>query len=484
MPDETNATSVTFVPAETLLLEPGAIGEVVVQVEPPGFHTVSFSLVANPSDTHFDGFLDAASVMTDEYGIARNEVRAPTASAVFSVRASVDDTLFSMRTISVSTEGFATLVATPEYAGVREFDSWTAVASLGTTCSELESLWTGGALEARGNGEQATLPGVPVGADVALVLKAGEYIGGCATVSGLTAGEQRELRIPVTDRPLQLAGTSLELWLDIDERTEPFVALLAGAAERGALDYALDFASDADVLLADCAESIEDDSDRDAFVEAAEQFGYRDRAAATLKQSTALRETVRSQLLEAATRVDGAGVWALSAELDGSSSMLVLEAAAGVPAAMSGFLGSSDLSVVREPADRLVLGADLEFQATRWLSAIAEAASDAGPIEQLVEAAGCDDLVIAWVETASDEVYPGCDEECGRALCEDGLRLGWDRARTTAQDLTKLRIGISGDVEIDEDAKPTELRGDWVGSFDSGDLSVAGAVAPPSDDVP
>src|SRR6187402_3746216 len=68
------AESITFSPSETLLLSPGDRGELSVRVEPAGFHSVSFTLAANPSDTEFDGFLEAANVVTDAYGVAQNIV--------------------------------------------------------------------------------------------------------------------------------------------------------------------------------------------------------------------------------------------------------------------------------------------------------------------------------------------------------------------------------------------------------------------------
>lgn len=473
-PPVPGATSLMFVEDDTLLLEPGYLGEVSVRVQPPGFHSVSFALVANPSDSAFDGFLDAATVVTDETGLAHNVVQAPTSSAVFLVRASVGDTLVATRTVSVSTEGFATLVATPAYSGVRSIGSWQAVASLNKTCSDLDDIWNDGALEAEGNENAVTLSGVPVGSEVALVVRAGQYVGGCVSISELDAGEVRELEVPVTDRPMQISGTSLELELDIEERTVSFVDLLGAAAARGAADYALGYGEDADVLFADCVSSIADSTDREAFLARAEDHGYADLLRAHLPSPTALREVVLGQLLDAAQRVDGPSVWSLVAELEGESSMLTLVAAAGVPVAMSGFLGSSDLSVVREPADRLVLGADLEFQATRWLGAIAESTEDTGPLEALLDAAQCEEVASAWLEAGALDVYLNCDQDCATALCEDGLRLGWDRARTTADDLTTLRVGISGSVEIDDEARPTALSGEWIGSVDAGALSVAG----------
>jgi hypothetical protein len=482
------AESIEFDPGETLLLTPGDLGEIAVRVEPSGFHAVSFSLIANASDTAFDGFLEAASVVTDEHGVARNQIHAPSSPAVFVVRASVSEEIFATRTVSVSTEGFATLVVTPSYDGVREVESWQAVAELGVTCPELDSLWGDGSLDATGNDRKVTLADVPVGPEVALVLRAGEYIGGCVSVTDLAAGEERSIEVPVTDRPLQLTDASVDLSLDIEERTESFVELLGQAASQGEADYAGDHESDADVFLADFAEGIAEEDDRDAFMETAAEQDFVASLGLRLSSPTALRDVVLSELIEAATRVDGPGVWVLALELDESSSTLILSSAAGVPAAVSGFLGSSVLSVVREPNDRLVLGADLEFQATRWLGAIAAADEDSAdladmaPLARLEDEVDCDGLAAEWLEASDMGVYPGCGEVCVRSLCEDALQLGWDRARTSAKDLTTLRIGISGEAEIDDQARPVALHGDWVGSIDATDLSVAGAASSPDPD--
>jgi len=485
-PPTPGAESIAFEPGETLLLSPGDLGDIAVRVEPAGFHSVSFSLVANASDTAFDGFLEAANVITDEDGIAHNQIHAPSSPAVFVVRASVTEELFATRTVSVSTEGFATLIVTPTYTGLRDVETWEAVASLGVGCSDLESLWGDGSLDAKGDDENVTLADVPVGPEVALVVRAGEYIGGCVSVADLAAGEERTVEVPVTDRPLQLSDATFDLSLDIEERTESFVALLGQAATDGALAYAGDHEEDGAVLLADFAESIKDDSDRDAFSANSSEYGFADLALLRLSGPTALRDVVLSELIDAATRVDGPAVWVLSAELDESSSTLILASAAGIPAAVSGFLGSSVLSVGREPGDRLVLGADLEFQATRWLGAIAESdekssdTAEMAPLARLEAEIDCAGLASDWQDASGADIYPGCGEACTIALCENALQLGWDRARTTGKDLTTLRIGVSGQAEIDDQARPIGLLGDWVGSIDSSELSVAGAATSPS----
>ncbi len=234
---------------------------------------------------------------------------------------------------------------------------------------------------------------------------------------------------------MQISGTSLELALDIEERTESFVDLLGAAAARGAADYAPGYGEDADVLFADCVSSIADSTDREAFLARAEDYGYADLLRAHRRRP---RRCARWSSGSCSTRLSestGRACGRSSPSWRAKSSMLTLVAAAGVPVAMSGFLGSSDLSVVREPADRLVLGADLEVQATRWLGAIAESTEDTGPLEALLDAAQCEEVASAWLEAGALDVYLNCDQDCATALCEDGLRLGWDRARTTADDL-------------------------------------------------
>jgi len=483
-PPVLGAESIEFRPSETLLLGPGDRGELTLQVEPAGFHSVSFSLAASPSDTGFDGFLEAANVVTDASGLAQNVIQAPSSAAVFEVRASVGDTLVAVRTVSVSTEGFATLIATPAYDGVRDVDSWDAVATLGVSCADLEALWDEGDLEAHGSSRRATLSDVPVGPDLALVVRAGRYIGGCVTISGLAAGEERAVEVPVTDRPLQLTDSSFDLTLDIEERTEPFVQLLQQAATQGASDYAQAYEEDADVLLADCASAIEESEQREYFLAHTAAFGYLEVTRSHLSSPTVVRDVVLSRLIQAAASIDGPGVFELTAELDGTNSTLTLARAGGVPRALSGFSDVPSLSVVREPDDHLILSADLEFQATRWLGAIAFSGADADidVPAALVAAADCAGLVTAWAQAGGVEIYPDCDDDCALAVCQAGLELGWERARTTAEGQTILRVGISADAEIDDEAHPIALTGEWVGSIDSSELSVAGSAVSPADD--
>src|SRR5690606_41302638 len=104
---------------------------------------------------------------------------------------------------------------------------------------------------------------------------------------------------------------------------------------------------------------------------------------------------------EARERGHGPRVWHLVGGFAGDSSSLSVSTAASVPVGMSGFLGSSNLCAAREPGDRLVLGAALEFRATRWLGAIAEATSEVEPLAALLGAVPCDEIGAAWVEAGA-----------------------------------------------------------------------------------
>ncbi len=480
-PSTQGPESIEFVPPDRLLLSPGQEQTLSVQVHPKGFHPVSFSLIAGESNAAFDGFLRAAQVVTTQDGLAENTLTAPSSPGLFRVRASVGSSLLTERSVSVGEQGFATLVAVPSYSGVREVASWTASAKIGVSCAMLESMWEDGTIQAT-SADQVALEGLPVGPVTALIVRAGHYVSGCSTVENLESNETRTISVTASDRPLQLDSGSFPVVLDIEEKAMAFVETLAQAAEAGTLAFS-EGRNDAETLLADMSAVINDTEKQDAFIQNQQELALLDAVSEHLASPDLISDTIHQILLGAAASIDGPRALIFTLQLKGENALLVLESAAGVPSVMSGFLGSSSMTMETQPNDVLVLGGDLKFQPTQWLTAIAERSSDdtfsnATPVEEIAQLVDCAVLAEKMAAQTDDgEIYPECDPTCAENLCAAALEHGWLRLSSSGKQLTTLRVGITGTAKIDDEARPVSLAGTWVGrldSSDSSDSSVAG----------
>ncbi len=469
--------SLAFVPEDSLLLRPREEIELAVAVKPAGFHRVHFSLISNSES--FDGFLESASAVTNRDGIVWERLTAPSSAGSFQVRASVADGLFVERTVSVGEEGFATVIAKPQYPGERDVSSWTASAQPQTSCDKLESWWEDGPLMATSKTE-VRLTSLPAGQEAAVVIRAGRYVGGCATVRNLEANEIRYVTVTTKDRPLQLVGAEIPLSLSLTDKTTAFLAVLESAALTAQANYAPE-KSEAAQLLDDMIAQIPSSEEKAAFAENQTDTDLLTQVTWHLQNRTLPSLAIRDELLAAIGRLDGPDSFVFQLENDVDGATLVLESAGGVPAADSGFLGSTSVSLDTQPGDQVVLGGDVAFDATTFLAASAEryqAAAGAGVLQVTLSAkVGCADLGASLVAELGGPLYGSCEAECAQALCEAALGAGWQRAASSGSTLTTLRVGITAKARIDDEARPVELLGTWVGSLDSSGASVAGAVS-------
>jgi hypothetical protein len=461
--------SLRFVPEETLQLEPGETEALSVEVTPPGFHSVEFALIAEDADAAFDGFLADVRVVTGGAGDARTSLTAPSQPALFVVRASTRGGATAERVVSVSSQGFVSVVAEPRYSGERDVPEWTASARVGRTCSEVSDPWTDGALTVSSD-TAPLLEDVPVGPPVAIVVRAGRYASGCATAVALQAGERARLVVDVVDRPIQLDEGALTLTLDVEERTEAFVGLLGDAAAEGAAAYAGSAPTDAELLLADLEAATPTSDARDDFAARAATHDFQGVLETHLGGPSAARDELEAVLLEAAARVEGPAVFVGRLELGegeppASEPVFYLASAAGVPAALSGFLGATPWTSVPEPEDVLVLGGSLSFSPVRWLTSLAEHAPEdsaqLAPAARLAAALDCTALGASLAAAAGGESYDGCDADCSVALCEAAFARGWARAAAAGTQLASLRVALTGAAEVDDEARPVALSGSW-----------------------
>jgi hypothetical protein len=107
-------TSLTFDPADTLKLTPGETRELELNADPPpGVYRVRFTLLGDAENAS----LDRSEADTDPTGRTVVRLTAPTHATLFSLRASVGQSVSASAAVSVSASGFANLAVVPNYTG-------------------------------------------------------------------------------------------------------------------------------------------------------------------------------------------------------------------------------------------------------------------------------------------------------------------------------------------------------------------------------
>jgi hypothetical protein len=483
-PTAPTATSLTFVPRTTLMLEPLESRAVNVVAGPAGqSYTVRFALLSSPDSDPNDASLDRLEAVTDEKGIATVTVTAPSGPSTFRLRASIDDSVHDELAVSVSDKGYGTLIVRPNYLGARPIDSWVSSVRLGESCADLSGFPPAdGALAATADGdEELTISSIPIGPIAAVGVRAGQFAYGCVTVDDLGTDETREVTIDVADRPLDLEEGHLTLDLAIDMTTEEWTGHLEAAIEVALAAFRGQSSTDGELLLDEMAAQIPSVNQAEfAALRATADF---DGVVARYVGKTGLRDAAAAWLSSGATELSKTGSFQGELELRGSSARFELLSAGGVDAASSGFLGTSTWTTFADPGDTLVMGGTLRFQATRWVSALADApASVEYPeamtaAEALALAASCEDLGAELATLGDGQIYPDCAMSCAVNLCESALVKVWTRTQNAGTELSRLSVAVTGTAHVDDEAHPISLDGSWLGTLGDGYASAIGGDA-------
>ena len=194
----TNA-SLAFASPGTLKLAPGETTAVEVQATPPDHYELSFYLVG----AALDASLSPASMMADGDGHASVTMRAPNSATSYVLRATITDGPSADLQVAVSDKGFGSLRIEPSYAGTRTTDQWIAKVVSGTSCAALSAALPedpAGALTATAApGEPLIVDVAPVGPNLAVVVRGGHYMWGCADEPNLVAGEVLGGEVPIVN---------------------------------------------------------------------------------------------------------------------------------------------------------------------------------------------------------------------------------------------------------------------------------------------
>lgn len=463
--------TLAFDDPSTLSLPPGASATVSVTVSPPRQTTVRFALLDDPGTAS----LDAGFANTDAAGHASVRLTASNEATSFRLRASVG-TAQTSRNVAIVGVGLASVQVVPIYAGTRTgaFSSWTLSARANTTCAALSASTSDGPLSVTVPAtEVPLLSNVPVGPPLALLLRGGRSVSGCADVTGLFVGEHREVSLALSNVPLSLAKSSLSLDLFVAPAPTDWDPLVArwDARFRGAF---LGGRSSVAGALLDAMSLRVVGANGVAFQQRRLERGWDDALidAYAADGPDVLLDTWLPTALADLREAPGPIRGTLRAAIDPSAppvfspkTVLRLHPLEGDP------VGLVDIAWQVDATDAFFVGGTLTFTPSRLLGrALGEAilSADEGaltPQDALVRAGRCGD--VADILTASGPAIEGCDVACLTALCASAYDDMWDRSLRTDElsgTSAKLTFGATGHALSDPQAAVTGFDGTWRGS--------------------
>jgi hypothetical protein len=475
----TNA-KISFDPHTTLAISPGTIHEVTVITTPPKNYEVGFVLLG---DT-LNASLDRSTAVANADGRASVQLRAPDDPTTFRVRASLKEGPSAELDVAVSDEGFGSIRVMPIYQGKREVVEWTASMVARTTCSAIADTLPGeppGAMKAIAPGDDTPiLMNVPVGPNLAITLRAGHYIKGCADKADLAAGKQMDVKVTVTDVPLDLSATNLDLDFTYTPAPEPYAEMLSHALGLIKTTY-LPEGGNASAVLLDTMEQLVTPDNAGAFATARMQNQWDVAVAqhfeALQMSSTSIQAQIGSWFdsgfvaepphvlgrLTAAGNIPGYALF----ELNKLGSAAAWEV--GIPA-------THLMQWKAFPDDKVHLSGTLFWLPTRYAGAVVRRGArslsqDYTMAEVLGEAPGCSTIA---------ELLGGfgtCDKDCTLALCQQALDHRWALALDASAAggaIGELQISsAAGTAQISDVAAPIAVvDGSWIGTVTDGTAAV------------
>jgi len=463
-----------------------------VHARPAKRYHVLFGLPSSGGDP-LDAILDAQEADTDDTGTASVQLTAPSTPTRFDVRASVGAAAVGTLTVTVKDTGFASLlVQAQKYVGSRMITTWVASAHPNKTCAELPGIPPeDGPLQTlpASSGGAPLLNRVPASTPLAVTLRSGHFVGGCASIEGVPPGPEDQpqtVLITVLDRPIDLSVSSLAVSFGLPTPEPSWNDALTTTANEvlGALPgTSID---DVDAIL-DAMRDASGDS-RQAFETArqGETWDVLIRADWGAGAATKLHDLVAGWLSAGRQRFrDSEHLFTGSltpiqqppGTVAGPSAALTLQSVAGLDGATSGFVNRAQVSWSASSDDTLVLGTDLYFVQSQLAAALAEAAAlNAAPgvdgaaplLAQALDCEGIGDLLAA---TGTDDVfaYGTCDAACVTELCQSAVATMWRRGEdATALSPARLGITATGGAHVGDVAEVAGMRGSWIGELHTG----------------
>lgn len=470
--------------SDDIVLGPRQTKVVGVEVRPPGAYLVRFALLSESDDPH-DGLLDRDEAWTSSKGRASVQLTAPSAPTNLLLRALTQGAAPIEKRVRVTASGSTTLRVQASYTGPRAVKQWIAGVHFDKRCEDFATppVNDGDLFEANGK-VPIDVQRVPVGnRPLAVTLRAGRYLNGCANRDGAVEGSINQVYVPVTAVPMQLESTVLDVVIGLkssdgalDESLDDAL-LVARSALRGA-------ATDDVAALLDAMHASLAGSQADAFAAARDQYGWD----AAIVQ--AVGDSSLTALGDALDRWSAMGRSALfsphafegrlrASKASPGQPELTIERAAGQPA--------SELSVTADKtsweadaSDQLAFGGSLSWSASHFLVGLATppALSETGSaslLDALSRVESCPTVAETLIEAGV--TVTGCDQLCLENLCRSGAAALWDGARNASGDeLERLALTASGSASVGNDAQAVALDGSWIGRLSSSGGPTGGPV--------
>lgn len=478
----------------TLYLDPKETRELTVQTDPPGSYLVRFALPGSGTADPGDAVLDRNQTQSDENGVAHVVLTAPSMPAGFSVRASSGTRASVYLGVAVTSVGHTTLSVVPSYSGKRTVALWTATATgaPGVNCNQLsgnpppDGVLSVSALP----GHPLNIPRVPVGVDVVVTLRAGHYIGGCATLAPLSEGDDNMVLVYASDRPLNLGATELDLAFGPTDSRQGLDKELASSAVLAESALLANAPNDVAALL-DEMQNATPSADRSAFVNAREQGGWDAALTSAFGKSAdgRLRVPVKRWIDAGLATFDSPSTFSGTLGSAGADALFRLSTVAGLAPNSAGFADSFPATWSTDSSDTLLLGTELSWVPSRLVTALA-----AGPAlleypgttrveEALAASVDCQlvsNVLLSYGTSSGSALYTGCDASCGSSTCELALSSIWKRATlASGTNVASLTVTATGSTQVGDAAEISVLDGSWVGQLSDGanQSTVSGALS-------
>lgn len=471
--------SLDFVDAPSKLL-PRQEVTLTVQVSPAGRHLVRFALPTNEESEPLDAVLDRSEAETDATGRASAVLLASSSGANFRVRASIESKVAELA-LTVTDVNGATVEVHPTYSGKRRATTWVASARPGTCAEGPVIPPPDGPL--RGFAASDRVPeivDVPVNEPVAITLRSGHYMGGCASVEMFPSGpadRRHVVKVTVLDRPIELTTSHLLLSLSLDPEDAAFAELNQLAGARALAAILGGSTDDADALLDTMGLELDGVARQELDI-ARKAEGWDDllRAGWGEGAPTRLRDRVASWLTSGRARFkDSATLLEAALEpIDTASAELQLSQLGGLTPMQAGLVNSALVSWSADADDTVVLGTDLYFSSSRLATGLAEpvalgefpeAATAADALGLAVE---CEALAEELAAAGSDTTfaYPSCDANCLSELCQTAIASIWQRARdVSSSSPVRLSLTAAGEARVGDAAEIAGILGSWIGDL-------------------
>jgi hypothetical protein len=427
---------------------------------------------------YVDASLDADELaLTAGHGIVTLHAASKTTTFRLVARMTSDPTRSAELLIMVSSGGFATLRASPAYAGHRPAPELLATAVVGTSCASLaksppsdQAPWTGA---------PRTIPiALPVdaGAPLSVYVRIGHYAFGCSDVAPLATNDTRDVIVDVIDSPMALDQTDLDVRFAYDADTATtagWSAVLDGAIQRvsGAFFPSSTPASEGTALLDGVRATIASPDDQAQFDALRSQYGWDAKAASWL---TSMKPSMhdRAAAWLAATKKDALGplVVHLASGTSPQTAAVTGSAFGDLSASSAALVPPSAFGWTADPDDTVHLSGAVELASTPLVAHLADLHA-AKNVSQATDcpsaiAIGIDGPGLAASLVGSSVSYGACAAPCTADAIRTAIAAAWVKAgaaATAGADVVHFALTASGPAGVGDHAEPTQFSGRWVG---------------------